>query len=598
MLSHRKVSRFITTTKKYPKGFWKHINEQRKEQGLPSSMSFEGELASSQEDIFHLFALKFSRAFVNEATTPSQVSAAANNVPLNGQSLNIISVDDSCLTRATSKLKSSCSAGPDGIPSIMLKKCIAGLIYPLRHLFNLSLSSGIFPALWKIAYMFPVHKKGDKRNVDNYRGISALCATSKLFELVVLDPISSHCKSLIVDTQHGFLPGRSTTTNLLDFTSYILDGMSKGLQTDAIYTDLSAAFDKLDHNIAVAKLERMGFSGSLLRWFSSYLTGRSLCVKIGDLLSFWFQAWSGIAQGSHLGPLVFLLYFNDSSLALPSLCLSYADDLKLFLRINSIADAQLLQTALTSFATWCHTNRMVLNPKKCCVISFSRKKKPITFDYRLQNEVVPRESCVKDLGVLLDSEMTFKHHVSSIVDKASRQLGFIFRTTKRFTDIYCLKALFCSLVRSTLEYSSAVWSPYYQNGVKRIEDVQRRFIRFALRRLPWNDPFRLPSYESRCRLIHLDNLEVRRNVARALVVADCLASRLDCPALLQRINLHVPSRPLRDSTLIRLPFHRTNYCMYGAFSGILRVFNRVSSHFDFSLSRDALKHRFFTHFRS
>lgn len=268
--------------------------------------------------------------------------------------------------------------------------------------------------------MFSVHKKGDKRNIDNYRGISALCATSKLFELVVLDPIFSHCKNLIVDSQHGFLPGRSTTTNLLDFTSYILDGMSKGVQTDAIYTDLSAAFDKLDHNIAVAKLERMGFSGSLLMWFRSYLTGRSLCVKIGDLLSFWFSAYSGIAQGSHLGPLVFLMYFNDSSFALPSLCLSYADDLKMFFRILSIDDAQLLQTALSTFADWCCTNRMILNPKKCCVVSFSRKKNPITFNYRLHNEAVPRESCVKDLGVLLDSEMTFKHHVSYIVDKASR----------------------------------------------------------------------------------------------------------------------------------------------------------------------------------
>lgn len=358
-----------------PKGFWKYINEQRKESGLPSSMSLEGEVASSQEDICRLFARKFSRTFVNEAITPEQVSLAASNVPLNGQSISSINVNASSIARAISKLKSSCSSGPDGIPSIILKKCIAGLVRPLQHLFNLSLSSGTFPALWKIAYMFPVHKKGDKRNVDNYRGISALCSTSKLFELVVLDPISSHCRSLIVDTQHGFLPGRSTTTNLLDFTSYILDGMSKGVQTDAIYTDLSAAFDKLDHDIAVAKLERMGFSGSLLRWLRSYLIGRSLCVKIGDLLSFWFPASSGIAQGSHLGPLVFLLYFNDSSLALPSLCLSYADDLKLFLRIHSIEDALLLQTALTTFANWCCTNRMVINPKKGCIISFSRKKK-------------------------------------------------------------------------------------------------------------------------------------------------------------------------------------------------------------------------------
>ena len=202
----------------------------------------------------------------------------------------------------------SCTAGPDDIASIMLKKYIAGLIHPLLHLFNLSLSSGSFSALWKIAYMFPVHKTATSDTLTTTVAL-ALC------ELVILDPIFSHCRSLIVDTQYGFLPGRSTTTNQLDFTSYVLDGMPKGVQTDVIYTYLSATFDKLDHDIAIAKLERMGFCGSLLRWFRSYLTGRSLCVKIGDLLSFCFLASSGIAQGSHIGSIIFVLYFNDSSLS-------------------------------------------------------------------------------------------------------------------------------------------------------------------------------------------------------------------------------------------------------------------------------------------
>ena len=129
---------------------------------------------------------------------------------------------------------------------------------------------------------------------------------------------------------------------------------------------------------------------------------------------------------------------------------------------------------------------------------------------------------MKDLGVILVSQLSFKRHVSYIVDKASRTLGFIFRITKHFTSVYCLKALYCSLVRSTLEYCSVVWHPSYQNGAVRIESVQRRFLRFALRRLPWRNRFRLPSYESRCRLIHLETLQTRRNIARAMFAADML----------------------------------------------------------------------------
>ena len=156
--------------------------------------------------------------------------------------------------------------------------------------------------------------------------------------------------------------------------------------------------------------------------------------------------------------------------------------------------------------------------------------------------------------------------------------------------VYCHKTLYC--VRSTLEYCSAVWNPHFQRGVDRIEAVQRRFIRYALRNLFWRDPLRLPSYESRCQLIHLDTLGLRRDVARAQVVADTLSSRIDCPEILRRINLQARSRTLRHNTLIRLPFRPTIYSANGAVTGLLRMFNRVAAVFDFNVSRDVIRNKF------
>lgn len=184
-----------------------------------------------------------------------------------------------------------------------------------------------------------------------------------------------------------------------------------------------------------------------------------------------------------------------------------------------------------------------------------------------------------------------------MISKASRQLGFIFRAAKGFTDVYCLKALYCALVRSTLEYCSAVWSPYYENSAVRIESVQRRFIRFALRRLPWRDPFHLPSYESRCKLINLDTLAVRRNVSRALVISDALTSRLQCPAILRGLDIMAPLRTLRNTPFLRVPVRRTNYAMHSALTGLHRAFNFVASLFDFNLSRDVIKNKFLLFFR-
>ncbi|XP_038106752.1 uncharacterized protein LOC119766337 [Culex quinquefasciatus] len=109
-------------------------------------------------------------------------------------------------------------------------------------------------------------------------------------------PVFFFCKNLISEDQHGFMPSRSTTTNLLTFTTFVTDSFTARSQTDAVYTDLSAAFDKLNHAIAIAKLERMGIGGTLLSWFQSYLADRKINVKIGDCLSAALMAFSGIAQ--------------------------------------------------------------------------------------------------------------------------------------------------------------------------------------------------------------------------------------------------------------------------------------------------------------
>ncbi|XP_062542087.1 uncharacterized protein LOC134210083 [Armigeres subalbatus] len=110
--------------------------------------------------------------------------------------------------------------------------------------------------------MFPAHKKGSKRDINNYRGITSLNAVSKLFELVILEPLEAHCKPFLSNDQHGFTSGRSTATNLLCLTSFITNSMVQRAQTDVIYTDLAAAFDKVNHDIAIAKMNKFSINGS------------------------------------------------------------------------------------------------------------------------------------------------------------------------------------------------------------------------------------------------------------------------------------------------------------------------------------------------
>lgn len=574
-----------------PRSFWRYVNDQRKQSGLPTTMTNGVLEVNSTPEIAELFRSQFSSVFSNEVVDNSDIAAAVQNVPHVSSTASQLTVTPDTVLSALVSLKSSTGCGPDNIPSLVLKRCASALAAPLATVFDISLSTGVFPDCWKDSFVFPIHKKGCKQTVSNYRGIAALSATSKLFEIVVLEHLTQSLSQHISPNQHGFMAKRSTSTNLVTFTSFITQEIEKGHQVDAIY-DLSAAFDKMNHEIALAKFDKLGIKNNVLAWLRSYLVGRTMSVKIGDHESSPFTVTSGVPQGSHLGPFLFLLYMNDVNSILECFNLSYADDLKLYYVIHGHRDTSYLQQQLEAFADWCRLNRMVLNVTKCSVISFGRKRSLLHHDYCLDDTYLKRQTTVKDLGVMMDAKLDFKDHVAYIVSKASSQLGFVFRFAKKFKDVYCLKSLYCSLVRPILEYCSVVWAPFYQNEILRIEAIQRKFIRFALRHLGWQDPYNLPSYESRCKLIRLELLQSRRSVAKACFIADLLQGDVSCASLLEQVGIHVPSRSLRFHNFLYIRPARTNYGQNEPLQSMCRVFNQCYDVFDFSVSRVVNKNRF------
>ena len=136
-------------------------------------------------------------------------------------------------------------------------------------------------------------------------------------------------------------------------------------QVDSVYTDFSKAFDKLNHTILIEKLSLVGVHGDLLRWLVSYITNRSQIISIGGYTSVPFTLPSGIAQGTHLGPLLFNIFVSDvETCFFSSKYLMYADDLKIFATIRSPDDCKALQTDLDNFSRYCKKNKLTLNLKK------------------------------------------------------------------------------------------------------------------------------------------------------------------------------------------------------------------------------------------
>ena len=301
------------------------------------------------------------------------------------------------------------------------------------------------------------------------------------------------------------MKGRSTITNLLEFACHVHSGFVSKQQTDVIYTDFSKAFDTVVHKLLLLKLDLMGFPTSLLNWISSYLECRTQKVLFNDTSSKNIYVSSGVPQGSHLGPLLFVLYLNDLPI---NICFS---------KILMYAyDAISSQYHLHTLVNWCSANGMSLNLKKCKKLSLFRNQSLLSNYYIGSYKLDNVESFV-DLGVILDPKLWFHLHIDSCVNKAKSLLGFIKRWSKEFNDPYVTKRLFASLVRPVLEYGCILWSPFYKYYSDKIESVQIQFLIFALRGLNWNPSELLPPYESRLMLIDLPSLEKKTFYVKSII---------------------------------------------------------------------------------
>ncbi|XP_059045113.1 uncharacterized protein LOC131840914 [Achroia grisella] len=296
------------------KAFWSYIKSIRGGSNYPKKFTYgKNEFTDGK-----LICDAFNEFFGSVFGTPSTDTIEAEESISYKDNISRLSISVSAVEKALLHLNVSKGAGCDGIPPIFWRNCSKTLSLPLTKIFNMSLIEGIFPDVWKKAHIVPIHKKGTKINVENYRGISILNTVSNLFERLVLDFIYPVIHKYLPDSQHGFLKKRSTVTNLTCFSNYILTNMDKGGQVDVIYTDFEKAFDRVDHLILLGKLQTLGIHGDLLRWIESYLNKRSQAVVIGGYRSDFIEIPSGIPQGSHLGPLLYNAYIFDIPTCLTS----------------------------------------------------------------------------------------------------------------------------------------------------------------------------------------------------------------------------------------------------------------------------------------
>ena len=471
------------------------------------------------------------------------------------------------------------TCGPDGLSARILKECAEEFSTPLSKICLLSFKQGKFPTAWKRAHITPVHKKGDRKNPHNYRPISLLPICSKILERVTCDQLMRHVSPVISPAQHGFLPRRSCNTNLACLVKQIWDSIADGLQTDVIYTDFSSAFTSVNHSLLLHKLHRSyHLSGAALRWFESYLCGREQCVVLNGKTSGWVPVGSGVPEGSICGPILFVLFCDDVHMHISSPCLMYADDLKLCKRIRSLDDAVALQTDLDNLCEWSDVWKLKLNPSKCKVITYTLRKNPVLASYSINGIVLDRVSEMRDLGVVLDSKLTFASHVDDVVGRANRALGTYLRSlqTSRVSAGRRLRpapliTAFNSHVRSILEYGSIIWSGAAKSHTVRLERVQHKFLIW----LAVNSNRPSASLDYAHLLKHFQVLRISDRLAKHdfMFLHGVFSGRFDSADILDMFGLAVSARATRSRPILHVPIARVETIKNGMLCRLPRQAN-------------------------
>lgn len=565
-------SRIDDALRSNPKCFWKYVRDVRGSSTGPGILRLEDREAVDPHDKAEMFADYFSTVYKLPSTCTS-------SFPYNSHAqLSLVQVSALEMEDKLKLLDTSKSPGPDDVPAAVLKHCRAVIAPHLSIFFNAMTKRGIFPSNMKAGYLIPIHKGGESSMIQNYRPVVIQSALAKVFERIILDRLSFSLKSVIIDEQHGFQPGRSTVTNLVVFVSKIMAAFSRGNQLDCIYLDYSKAFDRISHQILLRKLEAYGISGSLLAWFESYLTGRTLRVKYSNFLSRPIHATSGVPQGSHLGPSLFSLYINDIGNYIGNNFLLFADDVKVFMEISCRSDHLILQNVLHNIEQWCLINQMDLNPNKSVLITFSRSSFTYDFDYILLGENIKRADTVRDLGVLLKNNLDFGEHISNICGKALKTLGLINRMCCRSLSISTFRTLYIALVRPYLEYSVIVWHPYQVGHRAFLDRVQGRFLRLAGTKLGLQ--YLQVDLMVMEHFLNLPSLTVRRKLLDHVFLYKILNGHINCAEILEQLDFHVP-RHTRRQQLFTFRHHPTNYQYHSTIPRLMRGGNGVFPYLHF-----------------
>ena len=485
-----------------PKAFYAYVKSKTKVQSsIPDIETVNGLTKTDTEKaeaMNQFFTSVFTKEDLHSIPQPTNY--------FKDDALTDIEITEDIVRKKLMELNQNKSAGADNQHPRVLKEIADTIVTPVTIIYNKSLDEGYLPQVWRDANITPIHKKGNKAISNNYRPVSLTSILCKTLESIIKDDIIAFLKkyNLLYKFQHAFIGKRSCTTQILEALDCWTKLLEAGEAIDVVYLDFAKAFDKVPHRRLIKKCEAFGIKGKLLKWLEAFVSGRRQRVSVNGSQSAWSDVCSGVPQGSVIGPILFVMFINDMPNNLSNFVSLFADDTKLFGKSTTVADSESIQGDLHKLQEWSETWNLKFNKEKCQTLYLGKNNGKHIYEMGSQKDAVKLRETVaeKDLGIIVDNELSFNTHITQAVKKANKIVGMI-RRTFTFLDEDMFKKLFTSLVRPVIEYGNCVWSPSFQYQIREIENVQRR----ATKLLPGMYNM---DYEDRLKRLNLPSLAFRQ----------------------------------------------------------------------------------------
>ena len=474
---------------------WKIINEIRGKTKATIKPSFiidnqkitnRRVISNEFNKYFNSIASKLNDSLINQRLSDSHILSFEQYIgPKNDNSIFLEDCSEVEILKIISELDNNKASD---LPIRVIKKA-AHLIAPvLAQYFNLFMMEGVFPEILKIGRITPIFKKGNPEELGNYRPVSTLPIFGKIFEKIIYARIYNFALSqnIIDPNQFGFRQSHSTSHAINHSVKIIEDHLSAQKHVLGIFIDLSKAFDTIDHNTLVTKLNCYGIRGNAQNLIHSYLSSRTQYTEIFDEKSEKLEVKFGVPQGSVLGPLLFLLYINDISRSsnLGTFIL-FADDTNIFVAGQSETDAyEKANILLKGIQRYMYLNKLHINMSKCCYIHFKPKisVKNIPTDSNFEHQLliddfpIKKTSQTKFLGVIIDENLSWEPHITALRRKLNQAASTLHRIRDSIPE-HLHKSLYHTLFESHLVYCISVWGGCSLYKIARLWILQKNCIR-------------------------------------------------------------------------------------------------------------------------